>query len=268
MKCLRMSLNYYCLSDFSDICPVSSATCFHSELWIILNNVTLMLLDWPFVTIELFVANFHKPNTFWTLISKALPLFSGTLFTGAHDCVSLETSLTSKVHREVEKLQTSRDGPKSAPYPRLKNSKKTSKCQVFFYSSRKSKIFRNFFWKNYILKKWTEWRAVSQCRKTERGTLWGFSTSILSQNMKKLKKKKFFYFREKISQCQKNWKEEPFVIFQHPFCRKTSKKCRGDPLREKNSKKKSEKKYLAVPKNLKGGTLWSRPVWYVTRKNR
>ena len=40
---------------------------------------------------------------------------------------------------------TSRDRPKSAPYPRLKNSKKTSKCQVFFYRSRKSKIFRKFF---------------------------------------------------------------------------------------------------------------------------
>ena len=36
---------------------------------------------------------------------------------------------------------TSRDRPKSAPYPRLKNSKKTSKCQVFFYSTRKSKVF-------------------------------------------------------------------------------------------------------------------------------
>ena len=27
--------------------------------------------------------------------------------------------------------------------------------------------------------------------------------------------------------AEKNWKEEPFGIFQHPFCRKTSKKCRG-----------------------------------------
>ena len=27
--------------------------------------------------------------------------------------------------------QTSRERPKSAPYPRLKNSKRTSKCQVF-----------------------------------------------------------------------------------------------------------------------------------------
>ena len=33
--------------------------------------------------------------------------------------------------------ETSRDRPKSAPYPKLKNSKKTSKCQVLFYSTRK-----------------------------------------------------------------------------------------------------------------------------------
>ena len=28
------------------------------------------------------------------------------------------------------------------------------------------------------------------------------------------------------------------------------------------------KKSLAVPKKMKGRSLWSRPVWYVTRKNR
>ena len=102
-------------------------------------------------------------------------------------------------------------------------------------------------------------------QKLKGGTLWGFSTSILSQNMKKSKKfflfsgknltmpknwkggpfevfqhpfcrktwknrRIFFYFREKISQCQKNWKGGPFGIFQHPFCRKTSKKYSGDPL--------------------------------------
>ena len=37
----------------------------------------------------------------------------------------------------------------------------------------------------------------------------------------------------------------------------------GDPLRKKNS----EKKCLAVPKKIERGNLWSRPVWYVTRKN-
>ena len=55
---------------------------------------------------------------------------------------------------------TSRDRPKSAPYPRLKNSKKTSKCQVLFYSTRKSKFFeKNFSKKLHTQKKWTEWRA-------------------------------------------------------------------------------------------------------------
>ena len=29
-----------------------------------------------------------------------------------------------------------------------------------------------------------------------------------------------------------------------------------------------EKKSLAVPKKMRGGSLWSRPVWFVTRKNR
>ena len=46
---------------------------------------------------------------------------------------------------------TSRDRPKSAQYLRLKNSKRTSKCQSIFYSTRK------FFWK------------VSQCRKKLKG---------------------------------------------------------------------------------------------------
>ena len=48
---------------------------------------------------------------------------------------------------------------------------------------------------------------------------------------------KNFYFREKISQCRKKLKRGPFGIFQHPFCRKTSKKCRGDPLGKKFPKK-------------------------------
>ena len=63
---------------------------------------------------------------------------------------------------------TSRYRPKLAPYLMLKNSKRTSKCQsILFNSTRKS------------------FRRMSQCRKkTERGTLWDFPTSILSQNSK------------------------------------------------------------------------------------
>ena len=70
----------------------------------------------------------------------------------------------------------------TGPSPRLKNTKKTSKCQVFFYSTRKSKI--------------------------------------LSQNIEKMQ---------------------------------------GDPLGKKVSQ---------CRKKMKGGSLWSLPVWYVTRKNR
>ena len=60
--------------------------------------------------------------------------------------ITAASSRTTPVNsRNISFSRTSRDRPKSAPYPRLKNSKKTSKCQVFFYSSRKSKIFRIFF---------------------------------------------------------------------------------------------------------------------------
>ena len=62
--------------------------------------------------------------------------------------------------------------------------------------------------------------------KLKGGTLWDFSTSILSQNIKKMQGGPFgknFFFR---------------------------------------------KKSLAVPKKMKGGSLWSRPVWFFTRKNR
>ena len=131
----------------------------------------------------------------------------------------------------IKKAVTSWDRPKSAPYPRLKNSKKTSKCQVFSFTVLENRFFRKFSKKLHSQKNGpsgapgpasaSPWRAkVSQCRKTEGG---------------------------------------PFGIFQHPFCRKTSKKCRGDPLEKNIFRKKS----LAVPKKMKGGG-----DRYVTRKNR
>ena len=90
--------------------------------------------------------------------------------------------------------------------------------------------------------------------KLKGGTLWGFSTSIRSQNMKKLKKKFFFIFGIKSHNAEKNWKEEPFGIFQHPFCRKTSKKMQGGPFEEKNFEKKIRKKMSrSAEKNWKGG---------------
>ena len=67
-------------------------------------------------------------------------------------------------------------------------------------------------------------KKVSQCRKKLKGgrILWDFSTSILFQNSKKIK---------------------------------------GDPLNEKNSKKSR-----TMPKKLKWGTLQCRPILHDTRK--
>ena len=43
----------------------------------------------------------------------------------------------------------------------------------------------------------------------------------------------------------------------------------GGPFEEKKFRKKFRKKMSrSAEKKLKGGTLWSRPVWYITRKNR
>ena len=63
--------------------------------------------------------------------------------------------------------RTSRDRPKSAPYLRLKNGKRTSKCQVFS-STAPEKIFE---------------KSLTMAKKLKWGTL-GFSTSILSQKLK------------------------------------------------------------------------------------
>ena len=55
--------------------------------------------------------------------------------------------------------KTSRDRPKSVPYPRFKNSKKTSKCQVFSFTVLENRKFyeKKFFEKKITSsKKWTE----------------------------------------------------------------------------------------------------------------
>ena len=63
------------------------------------------------------------------------------------------------------KSETTRDRHKQAPYLRLKNSKRTSKCQIFFCSAWKCQVFF------YSTKVEPNWRA-------KRGTLSDFLTSI------------------------------------------------------------------------------------------
>ena len=64
-------------------------------------------------------------------------------------------------------------------------------------------------------------KKFSQCRKTERGTLWDFSTSILPQNIKKctgdpLGKK---FPKKNVSQCRKKLKGAPFGVVRYGMLR-------------------------------------------------
>ena len=116
--------------------------------------------------------------------------------------------LTSETRKETK---TSRDRPKSASYPKLKNCKKTSKCQGFSCTVLEN---QKFFEKITYSKKWTEWRAGVN-----------IFVNILSTFLSHLKgdpleRKKFY---EEKSHNAEKLKEGPFGVFQHPFCRKTSK---------------------------------------------
>ena len=148
-------------------------------------------------------------------------------------------------------------GPSRRHIQGSKKSKKTSKCQVLFYSTRKSKFFeKKFFEKITYSKKWTEWRAkVSQCRKTERGDPLRFFNIHSVAKHEKIEENKNFHFREKISQCRKKTERgDPLEFFNIHSVAKHQKKCRGTLWGKIFFRKKS----LAVPKKMKGGSLWSR----------
>ena len=111
------------------------------------------------------------------------------------------------------KLQiTSRDRPKSAPYPRLKNSKKTSKCQVFSFTVLENrKFYEKFFSKKLHTQKngpsGAPGPASANPLRAERGTLPKLST-FLSQ----LKGEPFgekTKFRTNLSQCRKTERGDP-----------------------------------------------------------
>ena len=110
------------------------------------------------------------------------------------------------------------------------------------------------------------WRAkVSQCRKTERvDPLRVFNIHSVAKH-EKIEENKNFHFREKISQCRKKTERgDPLGFFNIHSVAKHPKKCRGDPLGKFFFRKKKSRS----AEKMKGGSLWSHPVWYVTRKNR
>ena len=147
---------------------------------------------------------------------------------------------------------TSRDRPKSAPYPRLKNSKKTFKCQVFFYRSRKSKIFRNFFLKKLHTKKIGPTGALTShnAEKLKGRTLWGFSTSILSQSMKNWRKI-FLLFSGKNLTMPKKTEKRNTLGFSNIHSVAKHQKNAGATLWGKKIEEK--KKCLVVPKKIERG---------------
>ena len=110
---------------------------------------------------------------------------------------SSSTALTSCHTKHNRHEKTSRDRPKSAPYLRLKNRKRTSKCpSILFYSTQKN-LFSE--------------KNLTMPKKLKGGTLWDFSTSILSQNSKKIEGGPFGgkKFRKKVAQYRKKLKGRP-----------------------------------------------------------
>ena len=77
----------------------------------------------------------------------------------------------------------------------------------------------------------------------------------------KIESAKVFIFGKNLS-AEKTEREDP-LGFSNIHSVAKQQKIEGGPFGGKIPKKS-----LAVPKKLKGGNLWSRPVWYVTRENR
>ena len=97
---------------------------------------------------------------------------AGTGPSRRHNQGSKTTKGLPRVNLQYSKIEKAKNGPSGA----LKGD--TSEI-VIILSQLKGEPLQE----KQILEK-----NVSQCRKTEQGTLWGFSTSILSQNIKKLKR--------------------------------------------------------------------------------
>ena len=129
-----------------------------------------------------------------------------------------------KVPKGTSHEITSRERPKSAPYLRLKNSKRTSKCQsILFYGTGKTQKL------NRIGAPVEIFHPFSRKSKRNGGAL------LVKKN-----------FSKKSLTMPKKLKGGTLWIFQHPFCRKTPKKLKGGPFGEFFFGKKS----LTAPKIL------------------
>ena len=96
--------------------------------------------------------------------------------------------------------------------------------------------------------------------KLKGGTLWGLSTSILSQNIKKFNGEKLLFSEENLTRPKKT-ERGTLWDFSTSILSQNSKKIEKGTLWGKLF---SEER-LVVPKKIERG---SRTVWYVTRENR
>ena len=96
--------------------------------------------------------------------------------------------------RNISKV-TSRERPKWAPYLRLKNSKRTSKCQVF---SSTVPAFFLFFSKSFGVS--GKSHSAEKCKE---GAFGSFRTTILLQNRKKIERGPFGDIEKKLQKSHK-----------------------------------------------------------------
>ena len=154
-------------------------------------------------------------------------------------------------------------GPSRRHIQGSKIAKRLPSVKYSFTVVENRKFFEFFFekityWKNRPsgvpgLATASPWRAnVSQRRKTERGDPLRFF-NILSQNMKKLKKKFFLFSGLNLTMPKKTERRNPLGFSNIHSVAKHQKKCRGTLWGKKIPKKKSEKKCLAVPKKIERG---------------
>ena len=208
-----------------------------------------------------------------SIFSRGIPIFSISLpWTVKKDSITIPPR-----HPLPDITGTSQDRPKSVPYPRLKNSKTTSKCQFTVLENWKTKKmdrvarrgplarasgalkgghFRNCqhfcrSWRGNLLKKKQIFEKKSHnAEKLKGGPLRFLSTQSAVKYQRNwrgnpLEKK----FLERSLTMPKNWKGDPSGFFNiHSIAKHQKIEGRKFLFSEKN---------LTVPKkNWKGGTLW------------
>ena len=156
------------------------------------------------------------------------------------------------MRQNFEKELTSRDWPKSAPYPRLKNCKRTFKCQFTVLENRKTK-------KMDRVARWDPLARASGALKG--GHFRNCQHFCRSWRRDPLEKQQIF---EKKSHHAEKLKGDPFRFFKHPICCKISKKLERGPFGEK----KFSEKNLTVPKKTERGTLWDFPTSFLSQNSK